>query len=542
LFPYKRKFAIISGGFYDRPRPYIPTYFMSVVKVKDVSGELSRQPLAELILSAAQFRLEGALRLTDAPNKAVIYFKSGRVVYAVSNQKKHRLFQMIISAGILTPQTLGRIPNFTNDLDLAKGLLQVNALDEATLVGMMNLQLRQTVTDAMEWTRGTWLFDALARVKEEVHQRVDIPLLLITRARQMKNVEIGKRFTSFNDRFRPNPNAPSHLSLQPDESFLLGLYEGQEKSVSGLAEAAGMKDHHLIKTVYCLWMGGFLLKDERRCAIGKDDAEKLLTSAANARKKESAVAAQALQISVEHLSLGINADQQRRAREVSLEVFLKQVERAADHYEALNIKPNADGDTIKKAYFTLAKKFHPDRFHKQLDDATMRRVQAAFSNIAHAYDTLRRDDTRRSYDFKIGKNQPDQEPSKSEQAKSKLKTEATTEAQRSFDEGFKMLIARKNSQAVVAFAKAVDLSPNVGSFHAYYAKALAGDASQKFKAETHFQTAIRLEPENPSFRMMFAEFLVSQNLDKRAESELEKLLSVTPDHTDARTLLDSLRS
>ena len=31
-----------------------------------------------------------------------------------------------------------------------------------------------------------------------------------------------------------------------------------------------------------------------------------------------------------------------------------------DYYEVLGIEKNADQDTIKKAYRTLAKKYHPD--------------------------------------------------------------------------------------------------------------------------------------------------------------------------------------
>jgi len=39
---------------------------------------------------------------------------------------------------------------------------------------------------------------------------------------------------------------------------------------------------------------------------------------------------------------------------------------------------------------------------------------------------------------------------------------------------------------------------------------------------------------------MLAEFFVSMNLPKRAEGELNRLLSIAPNNTDAKLLLDSL--
>lgn len=516
---------------------------MNPSQTKEVNSLLSKFQLAEVIASASAQRLDGALRVTELANKTVVYFKEGRVVYAASNQKKHRLFQMILDARILTAANVAKIPNFTNDLELAQGLLQLGAVDEATLVGMLNLQVRQIITDGFEWNEGSWVFTPFAKVKEELHQRIDVATLLCGHARSMKNIQVGKRFKSFKEHFRPNPSPPSQISLAPDETFVLAAYDGKQLSVTELAETAGMKDHDLIKTVYTLWLGGFLIKDPRLCAFTDEDAERLLGAHANARRRESAVSATAssIQISVEHLALGINEDQQRKAREISLEVYLKQVERAADHYETLSVKPSASVEEIKKSYFSLAKRFHPDRFYRQIDAPMMKRVQAAFSNIAHAYETLRKDDTRRSYDFKIGKNQLSEEAAERAKPRVRAANEATDEAQRSFDEGFTALMGKQIPRAILAFAKAVDLSPNVGRFHAYYAKALAVESAQRFKAETHYQTAIRLEPENTSFRLMFAEFLIAQNLKKRAEAELERLLKVAPDHTDARSLLDSLQ-
>lgn len=517
---------------------------MTTAIAQEVSGTLSANPLAELLAEISDHGFDGALRLTEHANKTVVYFKNGRVVYAVSNQKKHRLFQLVLESGLVNQEVVVKIPEFTNDVVFAKTLVDAGFVPEATLVGIVNHQVREIIREAFYWHEGGWTFSPLARVKEEMHRRLEIPTLLMAYARGLKPVQIGRRFNSFNETFQPSGSPPAHVSLLPEETFLLTAYDGKEKSLAELAADAQMRDHHLIKTIYSLWLGGFLKSVKRKHCFTASQVEMLSTAKVTAKKKSQANAhsVSVLELNVEAISGLANSEQEKRAREISLEVFLRQVENAADHYETLNIPSTSSSEEIKKTYFALAKKFHPDRFYRQIDDKMMRRVQNAFSSIADAYNTLRREDTRKTYDFKIGKNQGDSPVPRYDKPKAKLNTQATDEAQKSFDSGFTLLINKQNAAAVPHFARAVDLSPNVPRFHAYYARALATDGSTRFKAETHFQTAITLEPQNTQFRLMFAEFLAGQELNKRAEAELERLLKIDPNHYDARAMLDSLRN
>ena len=63
-----------------------------------------------------------------------------------------------------------------------------------------------------------------------------------------------------------------------------------------------------------------------------------------------------------------------------------------DYYETLGIARGAEGDDIKKAYRTLAMKFHPDR--NQGDKA----AEQKFKEISEAYDVLKDDQKRAPYD------------------------------------------------------------------------------------------------------------------------------------------------
>ena len=66
---------------------------------------------------------------------------------------------------------------------------------------------------------------------------------------------------------------------------------------------------------------------------------------------------------------------------------------AKDYYDALGVKDNATQDDIKKAFRTLAKKYHPDR---NKGDAA---AEAKFKEISEAYDTLSDPKKKEQYDM-----------------------------------------------------------------------------------------------------------------------------------------------
>ncbi len=88
----------------------------------EINGNLTVHPLAELLVEILQSRLNGSLRLSHHDSKTIIYFRNGETVFAVSNQRRHRIFELLLEAEMMTKQQIVEIPEFTNDLVLAKTL------------------------------------------------------------------------------------------------------------------------------------------------------------------------------------------------------------------------------------------------------------------------------------------------------------------------------------------------------------------------------------------------------------------------------------
>ena len=518
---------------------------MSSPKNLDINGNLTAHPLAELLVELLQARLDGSLRLSHLDNKTIIYFKDGEVVFAVSNQRQHRIFEMLLRNKLITKQKLVEIPEFTNDFALAKVLQERSLFSESSLESVFTRQIEVILREAIKWKEGFWTFSSLARIREDIHYKVEVYNLLVESARNLSKDTIVRRFKSFEESFGKKPDFLSNIDLMPKEAFLLSRFEDSFLKIEDVKALSGLSAAETLQTLYTLWLGGFVCRQNWDAAFNESKVS-TISSSRFELKKETSAPLEIKLVKPEPLpvkeDLVEESNEAEIKEELTLEKYLEQVETAETHYELLNISHKSTVAEIKLAYFGLAKRFHPDLFHRQTDTKTQSKIQSAFSEIAHAYETLRNEETRKTYDFKLRKLLQELEKlSPEEKAKPKVEQKNLTEASEIFEHGFNLLMEEEYEQSLPYLVRAVHLAPDVAKYHAYYGKMLSMDKNQRFKAEAELQTAIKLEPDNPGHRIMLAEFFAQYNLVKRAEGELNRLLVIFPDNKDAQALLDSLK-
>eukprot|EP00049_Salpingoeca_infusionum_P001537 m.49180 g.49180 ORF g.49180 m.49180 type:complete len:486 (-) comp11079_c1_seq2:430-1887(-) len=86
------------------------------------------------------------------------------------------------------------------------------------------------------------------------------------------------------------------------------------------------------------------------------------------------------------------ARQQLRANWQARSIHTTSAIYSKDYYEILGVERSADEKAIKRAYFSLAKKFHPDK------NPGDKEASDKFAEISEAYEVLSDADRRRSYD------------------------------------------------------------------------------------------------------------------------------------------------
>jgi curved DNA-binding protein CbpA len=368
-------------------------------------------------------------------------------------------------------------------------------------------------------------------------------------ARNLPDKTVVSRFMHLQEVFGTKSAPPAYIDLSPQESFVFSRFENSSLSVVDVKNLSGLSDSETLKILYTLWLGGFLNRQKWNTAFSDRKTSKILSASISLIKGQEAYVSNESQPSgykmPEMTKPETPIEETKQVIEnISLAGYLAQVENAANFYEILDVEPKAIQTDIKQAYFSLAKRFHPDLFHKEVDADLQQRVQHAFGKLAQAYDTLRHEKSREVYNYKIRKDLETKEKRQktnfgSENAGNQKQFEQALD---DFEQGLSLLMDEEFETAIPFLARAVHLANNNARFHAYYGKALASDKNQRHKAEAELQAAVKLDENNANYRLMLAEFFIEVGLAKRAEGELNRLLAIFPDNKEATILLDTLRT
>jgi curved DNA-binding protein CbpA len=525
-------------------------YKMLPAKSLEINGILSQYPLAELLAESSFSTLSGSFRLTDEARKVIIYLREGEVVFAVSNSRQHRLFELLLSFRQITREKLTQFENVANDLEFGQKLVEAGLFAQSDIDVMFAEQLKQVLQNALAWKTGEWTYSPFARIKESIGFKVDLQKLLLDFARKLESDYVLQRFNGCQDEFAMSQTANLNTNLLPHEGFVYSRLDRRMKT-SDIKLICGLPDTQILHSLYSLWLGGFAKRHNFSSAFSILQIERI--SAAKFKLSEQAVVAapkieQVLPLVEEEIAEVETVEKTAVVEDVTIESYLKQTAEAFSYYEVLGVKNTADISEIKQVYFNLARQFHPDKFHNE-EKSAKDQLQNAFTQLAQAYDTLKDKDQRELYDFKLKRKitarEEEEEIKKVEKAKGK---EADQEpdggklrtAKTYFERGFSLLMGQETEHAVPFLANAVNLAPNVARYHAYYGKSLVGNKKYRHQAEQELLSAVKLEQDNANFRIMLVEFYLEVNLLKRADGELQRLLELHPNNKEAKTLLDKM--
>lgn len=505
----------------------------------ELKGNFLTHPFAELVAEISQARLSGSLRVSNKDQKCILYFTNGRLPFAVSNSRSSRLFDILVQRKRLTRDDLTKIPNFSNDFEFVSYLQETNYLTKADSDQLFIDQIEAIVIDILGWQDGSWNFSSLTRIRDGLVFDVNINKIMLDYGRCLPVDTVLGRFRTLNEAFQRSEVINREVNLRPDEMHVLTRFSESEITISQLTALSALPESTAIKSLYSLWLGGFLERRDWNPAFSPISIDKILGARLELKRE-----AQQQVISKPKPVIAEPAPQVEAPSEsavaITLDEYLTRVESAKTHYDVLGIDHTVEQTEIKRTYFTLAKLFHPDHYHKDGRDV-VQRVQRAFTQLAKAHEMLKNVDVRENYDFKMRKELAERKKSDpgGTQQEVNLKVQHATE---NFDHGFNLLMENRYEDALPFLARAAHFAPTIARYRAYYGKALSIDESQRHKAEGEIQAAVKLDPTNPNYRIILVEFFIQMNLLKRAEGELNRMLATFPNNREARELLDSLKS
>lgn len=499
-----------------------------------MKGTLSDQPLAELIREISSRNFSGTLRLEYDRAQAAVYFESGRVIFAASNIRSLRLAEYLNKRALVPEKELARLSQTLSDLDLAAAVCTSGLVTREQVDKLLAVMVADVLRVVLLWTTGSWDFNERARLGYPIEVTVDINNLLREAGQRMPLKFVSARFRNPNEMIsRASESAASGDNLLPSESFLLSRLDTPAR-LQDLVDLSGLRELDAHRIIYGLALSGMVAREYWHHAFraeqprtGKEPAP---VAPPKTKTRETEAAEEA-------------------AKEIAdLETFLARLGEASDYYQVIGLPPEADANEIKLAYYALARRYHPDRFHIQSGTPQHARISSAFARVTQAYETLTEPGARSAYDAALERSRQFSGARKSKAGGVIDTTDALKfamgagddefpEAGQCFREGLNALQSGQLPVALKQLAEAARLSPRDARYRAHYGRALAAGGQTRRLAESELQAAVKLEPANAMYRTMLAELYFDLNFHRRAQTELQRALAIDPNDAKARALL-----
>jgi curved DNA-binding protein CbpA len=525
-----------------------------------MAGQLQRHPLTELVREISAAGLSGALRLVREQAKAVIYFDSGEIVYAASNLRVYRLIESVRRWKILSEQQLASVSEKTHDVELSAALVEAGILSREKLEAVVERQVSELLCHTLLWTEGDWDFDPRVRLADGVRVTIKPEQLLMESARRLPVEFVAQRFSDRDEKIFPVSLTTDELNLLPKEAFVLTRVDAP-LSINEMLAVGGLPETETLHIIYALALGGFLGREKWPQGLSAEEIAKgRAVKAAPAKETATFKAEPKSEPQSLKATQAANAVEAQYDEQSEIEALFAIIDRTTDHYQMLGVRRSANADEIKRSYYALAKRFHPDRFRRGVEAAQIARIESAFAQIAQAYETLKSSQTRAAYDSKLlKKDETDRTNRATVQAKKsetnhrpvssaasvpsdrQQDTPLARQAEEIFQEGWSALQQGNRGLAIASLGEAARLVPTEPRYRAYFGKALASDEKLRHSAETEIKAAISLDARNASYRVMLAELYSEIGLIRRALGELDRVLSTDPQNDAALKLRGKLK-
>jgi len=488
-----------------------------------MNGQLSEQPLTELIREISAKSLGGRLSLEHDRIKVVSYFENGKLVYAASNLRTLRLREYLKKSELVSEADLARFNERLPDIELLKQLMAQKLLSTTAADQLHTRQVTDILRMALVWTNGTWELESRSRLNEQLNLKIDIDSLLLEASRRMPADFIASRFRNDAEVITPRAEPLVNESLLTAEAFLLSRLD-QPMALRELVAISGLGEAETLRLVYSLALAGLLQREHWRSVFRDQPEQKPAPPPPPEPEPEEEPA--------------------------DVETFLERVRTAQTYYDVLGVTGEASPQNLKDLYYQLARNYHPDRFRKA-EPALLKKIESAFARITQAYETLRDDRLRATYNSKLqSRRKAEQLAQSAPKAAAPQQpepvaagaTEASTaeRAEIQFKEGFAALELGQRKVALGLFASAASAAPKEPRYRAFYGQMLAGNENTRRAAETELLAAVKLDPQNAGYRVMLAELYRDLGLKLRARGEAERAVAADPDNRKARDLLRSL--
>ncbi len=483
-----------------------------------MSGDIKNMVVPWLLQDLRTQKKTGIVVLSREKETKKVFFRNGDIIYASSNLDAEQLGTSLLRSGKLTEEmrTASEEAAKQTGKQLSAVLLERGLITPKDLIEGAKLQVTQIILSLFSWSDGRYTFDnAPMLLAEIVPLQIDTGNLLLEGIRHLDWRFVRKSLPPLKMVLRAQKDSSSLLHgivLDQDQQTIFSFIDGS-RSIEEICALSEIGDFNTLKAIYAL--NALRLVELLGLKSEPTTQERNRSAPAGREKEEPTV---------------------KVTRELLRQTMGKMAD--LDYYQILDVGRNATLQEIKKAYFHLAMRYHPDR-HMDSELSDMREQLAAiFTTIAEAYNVLNADDKRKAYDLSLAKRIKKRWPTAL--AKNQQDNIKKGSAMSQFNEGLKHYRGQNFWGAEESFRWAVLLDPSNAQYLFHHGLALTHMPRRLHDAEKLFQKAIKMAPSKIEYYLELGNLYSRNGLKKQALSLFQDALQRHPDSDELRQAMKNV--
>jgi DnaJ-domain-containing protein 1 len=540
-----------------------------------LQGNLADTALGDVVRELYASRRSGVLHVTHNEISKRIYFQKGSMIFANSDVDDDRLGEFLMRQGVIDRPVFDRASEILKATGQRFGrtIVELGYLPADSMQSKVVEQIEAIIYSLFSWPHGDYEFEPKENpVDEDIVLNLSTANIILEGTRRMNDPERIKKALGNRKRVLRHSENPlllyQKISLSPSEGFVFSRVDGAA-NIDEISAMSPLGEEETLRCIYGLVSAGVL-----NLSSAPDEKTSMSPEPAAARPEEISVDEEIWAAAVEipkpeaELLVGDNGDGAETtpgglagARADSsgpspeeLEIRESVLSKLASleslsFYDLLEVDPTAEPPELKRAYFAMAKKYHPDRHHsphlRDIHDV----LEELFARISDAYHILADPIARSEYDSRLKsvgnrgaqttrKAPVTTPPPGSEEDPATVNRRNA--AERHYVEAQRLYDRVQFFDAIRCLREAIRLAP-APKYRKLLGQALMKNPNWVREAEEQFRMVLDDNPFDTDCLIGLGEIYEQAGMTHRAQTLFERAASSDPDNAVAQQKLDANR-
>ena len=504
-----------------------------------MKGPLAEGVLPTVLQAIYVGRQTGVLHISREDARRSLYFRTGSLIHAGTNVREERLGETLVRLGFVKPEDLKRAAELVvrENKRLGHAVRDLGLLDQERVEVALTEHARLLLEKVFSANEGQYEFEVKPEDQaggDEFSLKLTTGEIVLDAVRRVEDPDVVRYALGDIDRILGLASDPAlrfqNIALTPTDGFVLSRVDGT-LSAREVIQATPLEIEETQRSLFGLLCTGVV--------------EYLPLPP----KPKPTVRMPRPRVIAPPPDPAAEPTPEQRAHQAEMEARRKEIQerfeklKGSTHFDVLGIPRTANEAQVKAAYFSLAKRFHPDTRHDPALADLRDKMDAIFIRFGQAFEVLRNPRTRLPYEATLpshgsgptGDTPGTPVPAADPALEARRAADNVRRAERLVEEAKYWDAIQLLEPAVQALGGAQRQRARV-----ILARALIKNPNWVHQAEEVLQAVVHDEPNHLEAHFELGSLYKERGLKSRALASFRRVLDLNPQHERAAVAITEM--